>query len=322
MIHELTEATRNNHSENIKMQPFTTTSHHFRLLMAMFTRLAFFAIALFTVESAFYAQTTDSPSRVSTIISRDGTRIALECRGKGPSLLIVHGGSGDRKRWAPLLPLFASRFSVCAMDRRGHGESEPGPDYSLRKESEDVIAAVNAQPGPVFVLGHSIGGVFALEAAFMSKKISKLVLYEPPLQDLDHTAVANRMAQFIDSGKREEATQLFLREIVKMSPGEVETLKSRPAWATRVAGIDIQIREIRALTKYRFDASRVGKLKTPTLLLQGSKTASPQLKQAIKSLTEALPNQTLFVLEGEGHNAMDNIPERFADVVMNFLQRQ
>lgn len=288
----------------------------------MFTRLAFVAVALLTVEPTLYAQATDSPSRVSTIVSRDGTRIALECRGKGPSLLIVHGGSGDRKRWVSLLPLFASRFSVCAMDRRGHGESDPGPDYSLRKESEDVIAAVNAQPGPAFVLGHSIGGVFALEAAFMSKKISKLVLYEPPLQDLDHTPVANRMAQLIASGKREEATQLFLRQIVKMSPEEVENLKSRPAWASRVAGIDIQIREIRALAKYRFDASRVSKLKTPTLLLQGSKTASPQLKQAIKSLTEALPDQTLFVFEGEGHNAMDNIPQRFAEVVMNFLQRQ
>lgn len=286
----------------------------------MFMRLAFIIFALFMVESALYAQT--SPSRVSTVLSKDGTRIALECTGKGPGLLIVHGGSGDRKRWAPLLPLFASRFTVCAMDRRGHGESEPGSNYSLQKESEDVIAAVNAQPGPTIVLGHSIGGVFALEAAFMSKKISKLVLYEPPLQDLDHTSVANRMARLIESGKREEATQLFLREIVKMSPGEVETLKSRPAWMSRVASIDIQVREIRALTKYRFDARRMRKLKTPTLLLTGSNTASPELKQAIASLTETLPNQTLSVFEGEGHNAMDNIPQRFVEVVISFLQRQ
>lgn len=273
-------------------------------------------------ESALYAQTSDAPSRFSTVLSRDGARIALECIGKGPGLLIVHGGSGDRKRWIPLLPLFASHFTVCAMDRRGHGESEAGSDYSLQKESEDVVAAVNAQPGPTFVLGHSIGGVFALEAAFMTKKISRLVLYEPPLQDLDHNAVADRMAPLIESGKREEATQLFLREIVKMSPEEVETLKSRSAWAARVASIDIQIREIRALTKYRFDARRMRKLKTPTLLLAGSDTASPQLKQATKSLTASLPNQTVFVFEGEGHNAMDNIPQRFVEVVMNFLQRE
>jgi pimeloyl-ACP methyl ester carboxylesterase len=206
------------------------------------------------------------------------------------------------------------------MDRRGHGESEPGPNYSLQKEVEDVAAAVNAQHGPVFVLGHSIGGVFSLEAALVTKKISKLVLYEPPLQDLDHTAIADRMERLIQTGNREQALLTFLSEIVMMSPNEVEIMKARPVWPARVAGIDIQIREIRALAKYRFAARRVRKLKTPTLVLAGSNTASPTVKQSVKSLMSALPNRTLFVFAGEGHNAMDNIPQQFAEVVMKFLQ--
>jgi pimeloyl-ACP methyl ester carboxylesterase len=211
------------------------------------------------------------------------------------------------------------------MDRRGHGESERGPNgneqngYSLKKEFEDVAAVANAQRGPVFVLGHSIGGVFALEAAFLTKQIAKLVLYEPPLQDLDHTAVADQMEKMIRAGNREEALLTFLRDIVMMSPKEIEAMKARPTWPERVAGIDIQIREIRAISKYRFDANRMKKLKTPTLLLTGSKTASPQLKQAIKSLTDTLPNRTLLVFEGEEHNAMDSIPQRFAEVVTKFL---
>ena len=286
----------------------------------MLLRSILILLALLMFQPLLFSQTPDPGSRVSTILSSDGTRIALECKGKGPSLLIVHGGSGDRKRWAPLLPLFASRFTVCAMDRRGHGESAQGSNYSLQKEFEDVVAAVNAQKGPVVVLGHSIGGVFALEAAFITKKISKLVLYEPPLQDLDHTAVADRMQRLIESGNREQAVLTFLREVVRMSPNEIETLKARPAWAARVASIDIQIREIRALAKYRFEATRMKKLKTPTLLLGGSNTTSPELKQAINSLMDALPDRTLFVFAGEGHNAMDNIPQPFAEVVMNFVQ--
>ena len=205
------------------------------------------------------------------------------------------------------------------MDRRGHGESEPGPNYSLQKEVEDVAAAVNAPHGPVFVLGHSIGGVFSLEAALVTKKISKLVLYEPPLQDLDHTAIADRMERLIQAGNREQALLTFLSEIVMMSPNEVEIMKARPVWPARVAGIDIQIREIRELAKYRFAARRVRKLKTPTLVLAGSNTASPQVKQAVESLMNVLPNRTLFVFAGEGHNAMDNIPQQFAEVVINFL---
>jgi len=261
-------------------------------------------------------------AQVSYVRSKDDTLITCECQGRGPTLLIVHGGTGDRTRWTPLFPFFKSRFTVCAMDRRGHGDSEPGSNYSLQKEIEDVIAVVNSRSGPVFVLGHSIGGVFALEAALLTDKISKLVLYEPPLQDGDHTGVADQMAKMIKSGNRERALETFLSEIVKLSPKEIETMKARPSWPNRVASIDIQIREIRALSKYRLDAVRTSGLKTPTLLLAGANTPSVQLKQATELLMKTLPNRSLIVFEGEEHNAMDTIPQRFAEEVTKFLLPQ
>jgi pimeloyl-ACP methyl ester carboxylesterase len=205
------------------------------------------------------------------------------------------------------------------MDRRGHGESEAGSDYSLQKEFEDVVAVVNTLPEPVFVLGHSYGGVCALEAACRTKKIAKLVLYEPPLQDLDHTATADAMDKMIRAGRREEALITFLQKIVMLSPTEIAAMKAQPLWPARVAGIDIQIREIRALSGYRFDPKRMRTLTIPTLLLAGSQTASPQLTQAIRSLMDSLPHRNLYVFEGQGHNAMDNLPEQFAEAVTNFL---
>ena len=277
---------------------------------------AFFVLLLATVCAA--RGTTDQP-QVSFVTSKDGTRIAVECMGAGPNLLIVHGGTGDRKRWHPLLPLFARSFNVCAMDRRGHGDSQPGENYTLRKESEDVVAVVKSRRGRVFVLGHSIGGVFALEAALLTNKIAKLALYEPPLQDLDHSALADRMERLIQAGDREQALTMFLRDIVMMSPEEIETVRSRLIWPARVAGIDVQIREIRSLSKYRFNPGRIRKVRVPALLLTGSKTRSPQLKQAITSLMNALPNRTLVILEGEEHNAMDTIPQLFADHVTRFM---
>lgn len=206
------------------------------------------------------------------------------------------------------------------MDRRGHGESEAGSSYSLQKEIADVVAVVNSRPGPVYVLGHSLGGVFALEAAFRSRKIARLVLYEPPLQDLDHSAVTARMEAMISAGDREGALLAFLREIVQLSPDEIEKMRARPGWSDRVATVDIQVREVRALSSYRLDAGRARKLKTPTLLLTGSKTASPQLKQAIRTLMDSLPDRKLVVFEGQEHNAMDTIPQEFAEVVTTFLE--
>lgn len=136
----------------------------------------------------------ESRNALIAVTSRDGTRIGVECAGTGPTLLFVHGGVGDRTRWTPMFPLLASTFTTCAMDRRGRGASGDSAEYSLAKEAEDVSAVVNSRPGPVFVFGHSYGGVAALEATFLTDRISKLLLYEPPLHEPvgNHLAVATR----------------------------------------------------------------------------------------------------------------------------------
>ncbi len=273
---------------------------------------------------AFLTKTTGGPvsqveSSIVSLQSKDGTSIAAECAGTGPSLVIVHGGIGDRTRWKPLFPLFATHFTVCAMDRRGHGASGDTADYSLQKGAEDVAAVVKSRPGPVFVLGHSIGGVCALEAAFLTDQIAKLVLYEPALQGRNHSAVATKMESMIRAGEQEQALVTFLQEIVMISPSELTRMKGQPSWPDRVAGIGKQIREIRALDAYHFDAKRVSSLKIPTLILTGSQTASPDLKRAINSLMDCLPNRSLVVFQGQEHNAMDMIPQEFAETVTKFL---
>lgn len=251
--------------------------------------------------------------------SKDGTLIAVECAGVGPSLIVVHGGVGDRTRWTPMFPLLSSRFTVCAMDRRGHGASGDSTDYSLQKEAEDVAAVVDSRPGTVFVLGHSYGGVTALEATFLTERISKLVLYEPPVQDRIDLHVVDTIEKMIQDGEREQAMVTFLREVVKLPPSEVAAMRSRPSWPKFVATIDSQPREMRALAAYRFDAKRMSTVNMPTLLVTGSDTASPQLKQAIRSLQASLPNPTLVVLEGQQHNAMDSGREKLAEAIINFL---
>jgi len=70
-----------------------------------------------------------------------------------------------------------------------------------------------------------------------------------------------------------------------------------------LASIESSIRQDRALAAYRFDPKRPSTLKLPTLLLTGSETASPQLKRTITGLLDSLPNRSLFVFEGQQHNA-------------------
>jgi len=261
-------------------------------------------------------------SALRQIPSKDGVRIAVECTGHGPTLLFVHGGVGDRTRWLPLFPLFADHFLVCAMDRRGHGDSGDSPDYSLQKEIDDVVAVVDALPAPAFVMGHSYGGVAAIEAAQLAPRISRLVLYEPPLLDRIDESIVNRMEALIQAGQREDALILFQREIVKVSDGEIAAMRFRASWPALVSTVDSQVRQNRELNRYRFDPERMRRVTAPTLLLTGSRSTSPTLNQALRSLMDVLPHRELKVFEGQEHNAMDAVPGEFADVVTAFIARR
>jgi pimeloyl-ACP methyl ester carboxylesterase len=282
------------------------------------------------IQSNIFAETGEqhlgkerpqASNQISRVRSKDGTLIALECTGAGPSLIMVHGGIGDRTRWTPMFPLLSSRFTVCAMDRRGRGASGDSPNYSLKKEAEDIAAVVNSRPGKVFVLGHSYGGVVALEATFLTKRISKLILYEPPLQDPSAPlrAFAEEIEKLIEAGERERAVTTFLEKVVKLSSSEVEGMRSRPSWPDLVATIESQPRQMRALAAYKFDPGRMRTVRMPTLLLTGSETISPYLKHAISSLHVALPNPTFVVLEGQQHNAMDTGRRQLAETIAKFL---
>jgi pimeloyl-ACP methyl ester carboxylesterase len=110
--------------------------------------------------------------------------IAYRRSGSGPPLLLVHGLTADHTRWSPISPRFEQRFSVYAMDRRGRGESGDGPDYDIRREAEDVAAVVDAIGEPVFVLGHSAGALYSLEAALLAANFRRLILYEPRFRAL------------------------------------------------------------------------------------------------------------------------------------------
>jgi pimeloyl-ACP methyl ester carboxylesterase len=278
--------------------------------------------AMSTSASCHHTPPDPVPTKIPVlrVTSKDGTPIAFECIGSGPSLVMVHGGIGDRTRWTPMSPLLSPRFTVCAMDRRGHGASGDSREYGLQKEGEDIAAVVESRPPPVYVLGHSYGGVAALEATNQTSKIAKLVLYEPPIEDHIQAGVVERIEQLIQAGDRDAAVATFLREVVKLSDREIESMRTGPGWNGYVRGIDAHPRQMRALMGYHFDAQRSkASVKMPTLLLTGSETGSPDLKQAIKTLEASLPQATVVVLQGQQHNAMDTGRQMLADAVTTFL---
>jgi pimeloyl-ACP methyl ester carboxylesterase len=207
------------------------------------------------------------------------------------------------------------------MDRRGRGASGDSLEYSLKKEAEDVAAVVDSRKGEVFVFGHSYGGVAALEAAYLTKHIAKLMLYEPPLHEPDgpNLAAADQVEQLVRNGSPEQALILFQKTIVQQPAEEIERMRSRPNWPNLVATIAMQPRQMRALAAYKFDADRMRKIKIPTLLLLGTDTRSYYIKQSIEALQISLPSPKLVELEGQGHNAVDGGRQALAEAILAFI---
>jgi pimeloyl-ACP methyl ester carboxylesterase len=90
---------------------------------------------------------------------------------RSPALLI-HGFTGSKENFLPVLePLAAAGRAVVAVDLRGHYQSPHAPDrtgYSPAALAIDVLAmaaAVAGETGAVHVVGHSLGGLIAREAA-------------------------------------------------------------------------------------------------------------------------------------------------------------
>jgi pimeloyl-ACP methyl ester carboxylesterase len=114
-----------------------------------------------------------------TVVSRDGTRIGYLSVGGGPSVLVIPGVLSIAADYAAFARALSAHFTVHTLERRGRGESGPqGDDYSIVKECEDVLA-LQKETGAALLVGHSYGGLVALEVARNNKAFSKIAVYEP-----------------------------------------------------------------------------------------------------------------------------------------------
>jgi pimeloyl-ACP methyl ester carboxylesterase len=99
----------------------------------------------------------------------DGTSIHYRVYGQGePAIVFIHGWSCDSGYWDPQLNPFAQRYTVVTLDLAGHGRSEQSrrKDWSMANFGADVAAVIrDAELGRVVLVGSSMGGAVALEAA-------------------------------------------------------------------------------------------------------------------------------------------------------------
>ena len=176
-----------------------------------------------------------------------------EQSGSGRPLILLHGNGESSAIFDAAMPLLAERFTVYAIDSRGHGQSSPVSEYHYADMAQDVADFIRllALERPV-VYGFSDGGILALLLAirhpelvggiiasgvnvtpngllarwiwlmrlqhlFRPDPLLKLMLTEPHISDDELRAI--RCPALITAGSRDMLRQRHMRHIADTIPG-------------------------------------------------------------------------------------------------------
>ena len=258
------------------------------------------------------------------VTSKDGTRIAYEQSGQGPTLVMVCGVLGDHHQHAGLARLLSEHFTVYNFDRRGHGESGDTPPYAVDREVEDLAAMLDVAGGSAFVYGSSGPGVLALEAAArgLSANMKKLAVWEPPYI-LEGTRppvpqdYKEQLIQLLHEGRRGDMVELFFTQAVGMPADVVAMMRQAPFWAAQEAFAPLLINYATLMGDgdFKLPKERIAKATVETLIIDGG--TMPWVSQAADAVAAVLPNARRHTIAGQAHNVAD---EAMAPVLIEYFQ--
>jgi len=257
-----------------------------------------------------------------TILSKDGTKIAYDKVGRGPTLIVVLGALNARKSGANLAKLLASDYTVINYDRRGRGDSSNTLPYAPEREIEDLAALIDEVGAPVYLYGHSSGAAIGLEvAAKMPEQIKKLAIYEVPYVATDDERKAaelynKQLKKLLASDNVEGAVSLFLTH-VGVSEKQIAALKRMPMWKGLVAMAPTLAYDSDVLgVGHSLPTTLLADIATPTLVMHGGKGAAPMRNVAI-AISKIIPKVRLHTVEGQDHGVS---PKVLAPILSNYFK--
>lgn len=275
-----------------------------------------------------------------TTMSLRGVSLFVKVLGHGYPLLLMHGGPGaDHTTMLSFRPL-ADHFTLVFYDHRCNGRSTGADVSSMTWENLAADAeALRQELGfeRWAVLGHSFGGMVALEVALRyPQSLSHLVLLDT-CGDIHwaHEKAPEILARRGYSPVTVETARRFLNGQIEPKEMIPALMKLRKAYYPHRLGLlqsaRIMISGLRARVRPEaliFGAGhslrgwtvmdRLGEIKVPTLVMAGRDDFQfPPQHQA--ALAAGIPNARLEIIERAGHNAHQERPAEVMQAVLDFL---
>jgi pimeloyl-ACP methyl ester carboxylesterase len=272
-------------------------------------------------------------------VELDGTRVNYldygEARDDSRPIVLVHGLAASWQCWLEQIPrLAAEGRRVIAIDLPGFGASEmPRDDISIAGFGRTVESLIDhLDLGQVVVVGHSMGGFTAAEFAIQyPERVERLVLEAAAgisTNDMARDpllAGARVVAAVMARGATKSrlfATRPRMRHIA------MNTVIRHPsripadfAWELiSNSGREGFEPALRAILTYDF-RDRLSKISCPTLVVAGDQDMLVPTRDA-DEYERVIPNARKVVFEDTGHSPMMERPQRFNDLLVDFLREE
>ena len=236
------------------------------------------------------------------VLSRDRTRIGYLSVGTGPSVLVIPGVLSMAADYAAFARALSEHFAVHTMERRGRGESGPqGDDYSIVKECEDVLA-LRAETGASLIVGHSYGGLVALEVARNNNAFTKIAVYEPGV------SIGGSMPTgWMPSYEKMLAEKRYVDALVEFTLADAPPrIQKTPPWLMKLLLLLLvscsgqyrqmlrllhqNLREWREIARLDSSCEHYREIAGGVLLMYGGKSDSKAVTLAVERLAAILPH--------------------------------
>ncbi len=119
-------------------------------------------------------------AKVKAITRFWGRMAFLDSGAPGLPLLFLHGTGCDSTDWEPVIERLPSSQRNIALDFRGHGQSNvPVEPFTLDSLGDDILYFIDTIGiQEIILVGHSLGGMVAMDVAKRSSDIVGLILLE------------------------------------------------------------------------------------------------------------------------------------------------
>jgi pimeloyl-ACP methyl ester carboxylesterase len=273
-------------------------------------------------------------------LARTGVRVRVLSHGHGPAVVLLHGVSESAAVWAPLFTELRG-FRLLAVDLPGHGLSDP-MDFrrgQVREQAhrllEDIFDALGF--GQVPVIGHSLGGMFALlHVAAGSGRVSEVVAIGEPAVAFPGVRVRMPLSLLTVRGLgvavlRSPSTRQVYRQLLSQGLGSADaaampdSLIEALRWSARRPGNARTVAAVmHAIDRFRrprpesvLTRAELAAITTPTTFILGSDDPYLSVEGARPSIDQ-IPGATLHEVPG-GHAPWLIDPRRAADLITTGL---